>query len=105
MLERAFKFDAEGLFQVYAKYNASQISDDEMVKNMVVLYGPAQREYGSENMEGDPLDTYVWNTCIYPHPGYVSLRIRYTLLYKPIGYVVDYFDVKSMSRGRKMYSE
>ena len=101
MLERAFKYDSEGLFQVFAKYNARQIPDDEMLKIVVEQYGPADKEEESENTEWEWLDRFMWNVGLYPNAGRVSLSIRYTILYQPVGYLVVYFDIRSISRGRK----
>lgn len=100
MRERIFKFDAEGLFEVFVTYDPAHIDGDEMINILTSIYGPANENYEAENMRGEMQKNYQWYFSINMHLQYVTLMLSKNYLHAS-PHCVMYFDGTSQSRGRK----
>ena len=99
MRERIFKFDAEGLFEVFVTYDPAHIDGDEMINIFTSIYGPAYENYEEENMRGEMQKNYHWRFSVYLHLQFITLMISKNYLHAS-PHCVMYFDGRSLSRGR-----
>lgn len=106
LTERVFYFDSDGLFQVVTAYSGQYFSADEMIEKLAAKYGSDYEQYEYSVASDGPqkhrgYDWVLKKSAKGIAVQQVSLGVS-AVFGRPRSYYVQYFDMRSFSRGRRL---